>query len=141
MDTEKATIMLNLDKDNMALVIETIINNNNVLAKKKLIDVLKHTVIRDNALCTTIVDIALGREIPAEIPLGTTVKIDPEKTGWLSSDEKSIIQDNTRDGEIYGIIKEFHGYHGFSNYTIEFKEGKTIDLPTRAITSVKDVVI
>ena len=141
MDTEKATIMLNLDKDNMALVIETIINNNNVLAKKKLIDVLKHTVIRDNALCTTIVDIALGREIPAEIPLGTTVKIDPEKTGWLSSDEKGILQDNSKNGEIYGIIKYFKGYHSYSNYTIEFKEGKTIDLPTKAITSVKDVVI
>ena len=141
MDTERVSIMLNLDKDNMALVIENIINSNNVLAKKKLINVLKHHVIGDNNICATIVDIALGKEIPTEITVGTTVKIDPEKTGWLSSDEKSILQDNTRDGEIYGIIKNFKGYQGWSNYTVEFKEGKTIDLPTKAITSVKDVVI
>ena len=141
MDTERVSIMLNLDKDNMALVIENIINSNNVLAKKKLIDVLKHYVILDNNICATIVDISIGKEIPAEITVGTTVKIDPEKTGWLSSDEKGILQDNSKNGEIYGIIKYFKGYHGYCNYTIEFKEGKTIDLPTKAITSVKDVVI
>ena len=141
MDTERVSIMLNLDKDNMALVIENIINSNNVLAKKKLINVLKHHVIIDTNLCGTIVDIAVGKEIPAEITVGTTVKIDPEKTGWLSTDEKNILQDNTKDGEIYGIIKEFHGYHGYSNYKVEFKQGKTIDLPHKSITSVKDVVI
>ncbi len=137
----KVHVPLWLDKNDMALVIENIINNNNVLAKKKLINVLKHHVIIDTTLCTTIVDIALGKEIPAEITVGTTVKIDPEKTGWLSSDEKNILEDNRKDGEIYGIVKEFNGYHGYSNYKIEFKQGKTIDLAHKAITSVKDVVI
>lgn len=141
MDTERVSIMLNLDKDNMALVIENIINSSNVLAKKKLINVLKHHVITDTSICGTIVDISIGKEIPAEITVGTTVKIDPEKTGWLSSDEKNILEDNRKDGEIYGIVKEFKGYHGWSNYKVEFKEGKTIDLPIKSITSVKDVVI
>lgn len=137
----KVHVPLWVDKNDMALVIENIINSNNVLATRKLINVLKHYVITDTTICTTIVDIALGKDVPAEITVGTTVKIDPNYTGWLSSDEKAILQDNTKDGEIYGIIKEFNGYHGYSNYKVEFKQGKTIDFPSKAITSVKDVVI
>lgn len=137
----KVHVPLWVDKNDMALVLETIINNNNVLAKKKLINVLKHYVITDTTICTTIVDIALGKDLPAEITVGTTVKINPDNTGWLPSDDKAILEDNTKDGEIYGIIKEFNGYHGYSNYKVEFKQGKTIDLPQKAITSVKDVVI
>lgn len=137
----KVNIHQTLDVNDMAYIIENIINSNNLLAKKKLITVLKHYVITDTTICSTIVNIALGMEIPAEISVGTTVKINPDKTGWLSSDEKNILQDNTKDGEIYGIVKEFKGYHGYSNYRVEFKDGKTIDLQQKAITSVKDVVI
>lgn len=137
----KVPVPLWVDKNDMALVIENIINSNNVLATRKLINVLKHYVITDTTICTTIVDIALGKDILAEIIVGTTVKINPDNTVWLSSDDKAILQDNTKDGEIYGIIKEFNGYHGYSNYKVEFKQGKTIDLPSKAITSVKDVVI
>lgn len=137
----KVHVPLWVDKNDIALVLETIIYSSDVLVKKKLINVLKHHVITDTTICTTIVDIALGKGIPAEITVGTTVKIDPNNTGWLSSDEKAILQDNTKDGEIYGIVKEFNGYHGYSNYKIEFKQGKTIDLAHKAITSVKDVVI
>jgi len=137
----KVNIHQSLDVNDMGYIIENIINSNNLLAKKKLITVLKHYVITDTNISSTIVNIALGMEILAEISVGTTVKVNPDKTGWLSSDEKNILQDNTKDGEIYGIVKEFKGYHGFSNYRVEFKDGKTIDLQQKAITSVKDVVI
>ena len=141
MVNDKISVMLSLDRDGIALLMDGIINSNNNYAKRKLIDVLKHVIISDSTLCNNLVDIALGKELPVEITVGTTVKIDPDNSGWLSSEDKAILQDNTTESEIYGVVKQFVGYHSYSNYIIAFKGNKEISLPSKAIISVKDVVI
>jgi hypothetical protein len=141
MGNEQISFMVSLNRDSIAILMDSIINSNNNYAKRKLIDVLKHVIISDSTLCNNLVDIAIGKELPVEITVGTTVKIDPDNTGWLSSDDKAILQDNTTESEIYGVVKQFIGYHSYSNYIIAFKGNKEISLPSKAITSVKDVVI
>lgn len=141
MGNEQISFMVSLNRDSIAILMDSIINSNNNYAKRKLIDVLKHVIISDSTLCNTLVDIAIGKELPVEITVGTTVKIDPDNTGWLSSEDKAILQDNTTESEIYGVVKQFVGYHSYSNYIIAFKGNKEISLPSKTITSVKDVVI
>jgi hypothetical protein len=141
MGNEQISFMVSLNRDSIAILMDSIINSNNNYAKRKLIDVLKHVIISDSTLCNNLVDIAIGKELPVEITVGTTVKIDPDNTGWLSSEDKAILQDNTTESEIYGVVKQFIGYHSYSNYIIAFKGNNEISLPIKAITSVKDVVI
>jgi hypothetical protein len=103
--------------------------------KDQLVKMITPIIYENETLCRKILDLAIGNTIPEPLPVGTYVKIDMEKVGWLSANEKTILQDNTTNDVIMGTVLGFKGYHSYTPYIIGFPEGK-VDLPTEAVLSV-----
>ena len=79
-------------------------------------------------LCTSVqgteqfFKLMLGNQLPEVIPVGTLCKIHVDFLGYGSN--KDLIQERFADeqGKVVVTIKDFRGYHEYSQYMIEFTD-------------------
>jgi len=131
---ETRSIMVKYDVDTIKVLIHRILNGNDEITKSKLIEMLSYISYEYENFSKKVVELSIGAYVPDIIPVGTTVKVNPEKTGWLSTDDREVLNANTKDKFAYGTVMSFKGYHSYSNYQVAFKE-KIIDLPMDCLTS------
>jgi len=116
-----------------------LITSDDVYVKNKLIEMLFLLTYESENMCKKIIDLSIGTIIPEPLKAGTKVKIDREKTGWLSTTDKEILVNNTIDEVVYGVVLSFNGYHSYNAYTIGFPEG-TVNLPMESVLDVSSIL-
>jgi hypothetical protein len=79
-------------------------------------------------LCTSVqgteqfFKLMLGNQLPDVIPIGTLCKIHVDSLGYSSN--KDLIQEKFGDelGKVVVTVKEFRGYHEYTQYMIEYTD-------------------
>ncbi len=132
------TCYVKYDKQIFSILLQRLLQDSSY-EKEQLVKMITPIIYESETLCRKILDLAIGNTIPEPLPVGTSVKIDMEKVGWLSANEKTILQDNIINDVIMGTIFEFKGYHSYTPYVVGFPEGK-VDLPTEAVLSVESIL-
>lgn len=136
---ETKSIMVKCDRNTVKILLHKTLNGPDTLEKSKLIEMLAYYVFDSDNFTRKIVDLTLGNMIPDPIPVGTRVKIDLDKTGWVSTSDREILDANVKDGAGHGVVFKFNGYHGYSNYEIGFSNG-VINLPMECISNMEDIL-
>lgn len=131
--------MVKCDLNTVRVLLHKTLNGPYTPEKSKLIEMLAYYVWESENFTRKVLDLSLGNMIPEVIPVGTRVKINLEKTGWISTSEREILDANKKDGFAYGVVLKFSGYHGYSNYEIGFQNG-TINLPLESINNMEDIL-
>lgn len=131
--------MVKCDLNTVRVLLHKTLNGPDTPEKSKLIEMLAYYVWESENFTRKVLDLSLGNMIPEVIPVGTRVKINLEKTGWISTSEREILDANKKDGFAYGVVLKFSGYHGYSNYEIGFQNG-TINLPLESINNMEDIL-
>jgi hypothetical protein len=136
---ETKSIMVKCDLNTVRVLLHKTINGPDTPEKSKLIEMLAYYVWDSENFTRKVLDLSLGNMIPEPLPLGTRIKIDLNKTGWLSTSDREMLDANLKDGIVYGVVLKFSGYHGYSNYEIGFQNG-TINLPMECINNMEDIL-
>lgn len=81
----------------------------------------------------------IGNKLPEIIPNGTLCKVSVNKLGYGCN--KIAIRDQFADefGNIIAIVKEFRGYHEYSQYQIEYTD-ITVDGLTKKDTTYVQII-
>lgn len=132
-------MMVQCDQNTVRVLLHKILNGYDCPEKSKLIEMLSYYVWDSENFTRKVLDLSLGNMIPEVIPVGTRVKINLEKTGWISNSEREILDSSVKDGVGYGVVLKFKGYHSYSNYEIGFEKG-TMNLPLESISNMEDLV-
>jgi hypothetical protein len=133
------TCYVKYDVNTFSVLLRRLLTSEDVYVKNKLIEMLTLYTYENENMCRKIIDLSIGTMIPEPIKTGTKVKIDKEKTGWLGTSEKEILDKNTIDEAVYGTVLSFNGYHSYNAYTVGFPEG-TVNLPMEAVSDVTSIL-
>jgi hypothetical protein len=136
---ETKSIMVKCDQNTVRVLLHRTLTGPDTPQKSKLIEMLAYYVWDSENFTRKFIDLTLGNMIPEPIAVGTRVKIDLNKTGWLSTSDREMLDANLKDGIVYGVVLKFSGYHGYSNYEIGFQNG-TINLPMECINNMEDIL-
>lgn len=127
------------DLNTVRVLLHKTINGPETPEKSKLIEMLAYYVWDSENFTRKVLDLSLGNMIPEPVPVGTRVQIDVNKTGWISTSDKEILNGSVKDSVAYGVVLEFSGYHGYSNYEIGFTNG-TINLPLECVNNIENIL-
>ena len=131
--------MVKCDQNTIKVLLHKTLTGSDTPEKSKLIEMLAYYVWDSENFTRKVLDLSLGNMIPDPIRVGTRIKIDLDKTGWLSTSDREILDANVKDGAGYGVVFKFNGYHGYSNYLIGFSNG-TMNLPLESISNMEDIL-
>lgn len=131
--------MVKCDQNTIKVLLHRIINGPDTPQKSKLIEMLAYYVWDSENFTRKVIDLTVGNMIPEPVPVGTRVQIDVNKTGWVSTSDKEILDGSVKDGVGHGVVLKFNGYHGYSNYEIGFTNG-TINLPLECVNNMEHIL-
>lgn len=136
---ETKSIMVKCDLNTIKVLLHKTMNGPDTVEKSKLIEMLAYYLGDSDNLTRKVINLCLGNMIPDPIPVGTRVKINLEKSGWLSSSDRDILNNSMKDDVIYGVVLKFLGYHGYSNYEIGFGNG-SVQLPMECLSNIEELL-
>jgi len=112
-------ISVSYDDTDIARAISKIIKDSNAEEFVKLLT----PMLCSNAQATDyFFKLMLGDKLPDIIPNGTLCKIPVDNLGWGSNKEDIREKFADEDGKVVVTIKEFRGYHEYSQYHIEYTD-------------------
>ena len=123
MATNTRTTYIAYSVQDLQNAITTMVSGNNTYAKNKLIEMLAYMVYDSDNASKIFMEFYISGTLYEPIAVGTTVSIKFDKVGWLSVEDRTIIEEQK-----IGVVLEFMNYHGYRNYKVAFKE-KVIELP------------
>ena len=110
-------VSVNYDDTDVAKALSKIIKDSNAEEFVKLLTPM---------LCNTsqgvdyFFKLMIGNKLPALMPNGTLCKIAVDNLGYGSNKRAITDKFADQDGRVVVTIKEFRGYHEYSQYSIEF---------------------
>jgi hypothetical protein len=105
------------DETDVAKALEKIIKDPN---SAEFVKLLTPMICQSSPATNHFFKLMLGNKLPDVIPKGTLCKINVNNLGYSAN--KQAIKDKYGDQNGCGIVsvKEFRGYHDYSNYTIDY---------------------
>lgn len=110
-------ISVNYEDSDVAKALESIMKHPN---KDEFVKLLTPMICQSSYATTHFFKLLLGKELPEVIPSGTLCKINVDYLGYSSN--KDLIRDKFGDdnGKVTITVREFRGYHEYSEYHIEY---------------------
>jgi hypothetical protein len=110
-------ISVNYEDSDVAKALESIIKHPN---KDEFVKLLTPVICQSSTGCSYFFRLLIGTELPDVIPNGSLCKINVTELGYSSNKDLIRQKFGDEDGKIIVTVKEFRGYHEYSDYIIEY---------------------
>ena len=110
-------VSVNYDDTDVAKALSKIIKDSNA---EEFVKLLTPMICSSSQAVDHFFKLMIGNKLPALIPNGTLCKIAVDNLGYGSNKQAITDKFADQDGRVVVTIKEFRGYHEYSQYSIEF---------------------
>jgi hypothetical protein len=114
-------IRIKITDTDINLLLNTILADSS--NKDEMIKLLSYFICSNHTVSEELISIHLGNKLPKIIPNGSLCKLLVQNLGF-DSNKTAILQSDLVDEEGYIIVKvkEFRGYHEYSEYIVEYTD-------------------
>lgn len=112
-------ISVNYDDTDIAKALGKIIKDSNA---EEFVKLFTPMICSSSQTCDHFFKLMLGNKLPDIIPNGTLCKIHVNQLGYGSHKEAIKEKFGDDDGKVVVTVKEFRGYHEYSEYHIEYTD-------------------
>ena len=110
-------VSVNYDDTDVAKALSKIIKDSNA---EEFVKLLTPMLCNNSQGVDYFFKLMIGNKLPALMPNGTLCKIAVDNLGYGSNKQAITDKFADQDGKVVVTIKEFRGYHEYSQYSIEF---------------------
>ena len=110
-------VSVNYDDTDGAKALSKIIKDSNA---EEFVKLLTPMLCNNSQAVDYFFKLMIGNKLPALMPNGTLCKIAVDNLGYGSNKQAITDKFADQDGKVVVTIKEFRGYHEYSQYSIEF---------------------
>ena len=110
-------VSVNYDDTDVAKALSKIIKDSNA---EEFVKLLTPMLCNNSQAVDYFFKLMIGNKLPALMPNGTLCKIAVDNLGYGSNKRAITDKFADQDGKVVVTIKEFRGYHEYSQYSIEF---------------------
>ena len=110
-------VSVNYDDTDVAKALSKIIKDSNA---EEFVKLLTPMLCNNSQAVDYFFKLMIGNKLPALMPNGTLCKIAVDNLGYGSNKQAITDKFADQDGKVVVTIKEFRGYHEYSQYSIEF---------------------
>jgi len=112
-------ISVNYDDTDVAKALRKIIKDSNA---EEFVKLFTPIICGSSQTCDHFFKLMLGNKLPDIIPNGTLCKISVANLGYGSNKDAIREKFADEDGKVVVTVKEFRGYHEYSEYHIEYTD-------------------
>ena len=127
-------VSVSYDESDVAIALDSIIEHHNA---KEFVKLLTPMLCQSSNASTWFFKLMLGNKLPEIIPVGTLCRINVNSLGYGANKKALLsIYADERD-RIVATVKEFKGFHDYSEYTISYINIDENDKDIQDWTTVK----
>ncbi len=110
-------ISVTYNETDIAKALRSIINHPN---KDEFVKLLTPMICNNSAAVDYFFKLMIGNQLPDIIPIGALCKMSVSKIGYGMDKEATLQKYSDSDGNIVVTVKDFRGYHEYSQYHVEY---------------------
>jgi len=110
-------ISVTYDETDVAKTLRSIINHPN---KDEFVKLLTPMICNNSAAVDYFFKLMIGNQLPDTIPIGTLCKMPVSNVGYGMDKDATLQKYGDSDGNIVVTVKDFRGYHEYSQYHVEY---------------------